>query len=147
MSKKTYIHRNVNMMLYSHHMSPLLCWHNNVQTKCSTVVLENILKNMSTLKNKKSLRFSHVPQNMSPCLHISHVPKQMSTQAVLTQEQNKKNICRAEAEAEADAKHWQRQWQSNSRCKGEGDQAEAVACRHKLCRHKSKSKSICKAKA
>ena len=42
MSKKTYIHRNVNMMLYSHHMSPLMCWHNNVQTKCSTAVLENM---------------------------------------------------------------------------------------------------------
>lgn len=60
MSKKTYIHRNVNMMLYSHNMSPLLCWHNNVQTKCSTVVLENILKNMSTLKNKKKVFAFHM---------------------------------------------------------------------------------------
>ena len=31
MSKKTYIHRNVNMMLYSLHMSKQMCWHKNVE--------------------------------------------------------------------------------------------------------------------
>ena len=74
MSKKTYIHRNVNMMLYSHHMSPLLCWHNNVQTKCPTAALENKCRRLTITKKATCLRFSHVPQNMSPCLHISHVP-------------------------------------------------------------------------
>ena len=31
MSKKTYIHRNVNMMLYSLHMSKQMCWHKNFE--------------------------------------------------------------------------------------------------------------------
>ena len=54
-SNKNYTHRNVNMMLYSHHMSPLLCWHKTYSRPCTTAVLNNNTNTCRHLKTKHNL--------------------------------------------------------------------------------------------